>query len=63
MCMSSPDIPPPPPPPQEAKQPDSMAVRRSQRRAGGMGMGTMLTGPSGVASGALNTGGTTLLGG
>lgn len=61
VCMSSPKIPPPPPPPQEVKQPDSMAVRRSQRRAGGMG--TMLTGPSGVTAGALNTGSTSLLGG
>jgi hypothetical protein len=39
-----------------------MAERRA-RRASGMGGGTMLTGPSGVASSALNTGGTTLLGG
>jgi hypothetical protein len=61
MCMSSPNIPPPPPPPQEAKAPDSMAARRKTRPAGGMG--TMLTGPSGVSSGALSTGGTSLLGG
>lgn len=61
MCMSSPSIPPPPPPPQEAKAPDSMAARRKTRPAGGMG--TMLTGPSGVSSGALSTGGTSLLGG
>lgn len=64
MCMSSPNIPPPPPPPQETKQPAAMQSRRDRRRsAGGMGMGTMLTGPSGVASGAMNTGGTSLLGG
>lgn len=61
MCMSSPSVPPPPPPPQEAKAPDSMATRRRARPAGGMG--TMLTGPSGVSAGALNTGGTSLLGG
>jgi hypothetical protein len=61
MCMSSPNIPPPPPPPQEAKAPDAMAARRKTRPAGGMG--TMLTGPSGVSSGALSTGGTSLLGG
>ena len=61
MCMSSPSIPPPPPPPQEAKAPDTMAARRKTRPAGGMG--TMLTGPSGVSSGALSTGGTSLLGG
>lgn len=61
MCMSSPNIPPPPPPPQEVKAPDNMAARRKTRPAGGMG--TMLTGPSGVSSGALSTGGTSLLGG
>lgn len=61
MCMSSPNIPPPPPPPQEAKAPDSMAARRRTRPAGSMS--TMLTGPSGVSSGALSTGGTSLLGG
>jgi hypothetical protein len=38
-----------------------MAARRKTRPAGGMG--TMLTGPSGVSSGALSTGGTSLLGG
>lgn len=61
MCMSSPSVPPPPPPPQEPKAPDSMATRRRARPAAGMG--TMLTGPSGVSAGALNTGGTSLLGG
>lgn len=61
MCMSSPNIPPPPPPPQEAKTPDSMATRRKTRPAGGIG--TMLTGPSGVSAGALSTGSTSLLGG
>lgn len=62
MCMSTPNIPPPPPPPQEAKQADSMAVRRAQRSRPA-GMGTMLTGPSGVSSGSLTTGGTSMLGG
>ena len=38
-----------------------MASRRRARMASGMG--TMLTGPSGVSSGALNTGSTSLLGG
>lgn len=61
MCMSTPDVPAPPPPPQEAKAPDSMASRRNARKP--MQGGTLLTGPSGVASGALNTGGSTLLGG
>lgn len=61
MC-SAPKMPPPPPPPQEVKQPDSMAQRRA-RRPQGMGGGTMLTGPSGVGAGALNTGGASLLGG
>ena len=62
MCMSSPDIPPPAPPPQEGKAPDSVAQRRKTKQAG-MGGGTLLTSPSGVANHALHTGGTTLLGG
>jgi len=61
MC-SSPKIPPPPPPPQEAKQADSMNQRRAGRKVG-MGGGTLLTSPSGVASSGVNLGGTTLLGG
>lgn len=60
MC-SAPDIPPPPPPPQEAKAPDSMNARRKAKT--GLPSATLLTGPSGVAAGALNTGGSTLLGG
>lgn len=62
MCLSAPDIPPPPPPPQEAKQPDTLAERRKQRKVG-MGGGSLLTGPSGIATAAQNTGGATLLGG
>lgn len=62
MCMSSPDIPAPPPPPQEAKAPDAMSERRKVRKVG-MGGGSLLTGPSGVATSAQNTGGATLLGG
>lgn len=64
MCMSSPNIPPPPPPPQEVKQPDSANLRDSARRnrAGAMAGGSLLTGPSGVAQGALTTGKTSLLG-
>lgn len=62
MCLSSPKIPAPPPPPQETKQPDTMNQRRKQRNAG-MGGGTLLTGPSGIASSTMNTGGSTLLGG
>lgn len=64
MCMSSPDIPPPPPPPQEVKQPDSANLREGARRnrAGGMMGSSLLTGPSGVAQGALTTGRTSLLG-
>lgn len=60
--MSTPDIPEPTPPPQEAKAPDSMNMRRDKRKNTLQG-GTMLTGPSGVTSGSLNTGGNTLLGG
>lgn len=62
MCMSKPNIPAPPPPPQEVKRPDTMAVRRTTRQAG-MGAGSVLTSPSGVATSGLNLGGTTLLGG
>lgn len=64
MCMSSPNIPPPPPPPQETKQPDSANLTANARRnrAGGMMGGSLLTGPSGVAQGAMTTGRTTLLG-
>jgi hypothetical protein len=61
--MSSPNIPSPPPPPQEAKQPDSMAVRRRQRQGSGMASPTLLTGPGGVPSSGYSTGGTSLLGG
>ena len=63
MCMSKPSIPAPPPPPQGVKTPDTISAVRSTRKQQGFGGGTMLTGPSGVASGSLNTGGTTLLGG
>ncbi len=64
MCMSSPNIPPPPPPPQDIKQPDSTNLRANARsnRQGGMMGGSLLTGPSGVAPGAMTTGRTTLLG-
>jgi hypothetical protein len=61
MCLSTPDI-PKPIPPQELKQPDSLGTQR-RRKPTGAGPNTMLTGPSGVASGSLNTGGNTLLGG
>lgn len=62
MC-SAPKVPAPPPPPEPQKMPDTISAQRSKRKQGGMGNGTMLTGPSGVAAGALNTGGSTLLGG
>lgn len=62
MCMSKPNI-PPPPPPQEVKQPDSAVLRDSARRnRSGMAGGSLLTGPSGIAPGALTTGKATLLG-
>jgi len=51
-----------PPALQEAKDPDSMALRRKSR-SGNAGGGTLLTSPSGVAPSLMNTGGTTLLGG
>lgn len=60
MCLSTPKLPAPTPPPQDVKSPNSIADRRRARpTAGG---GTLLTGPSGVASTSLNTGGSTLLG-
>ena len=64
MCMSSPRIPPPPPPPQEVKQPDSanLTDKAKRNRSGAMAGGSLLTGPSGVASGAMTTGKSTLLG-
>lgn len=63
MCLSAPKIPPPPPPPQEVKQPDSANLSASARRnRSGMTGGSLLTGPSGVAQGALTTGKATLLG-
>lgn len=64
MCMSSPNIPPPPPPPQEIKQPDQaqMSANMRRNRAGSTMGGSLLTGPSGVAQGALTTGKTSLLG-
>lgn len=65
MCLSkTPNIPAPPPPPQEVKMPDTMsAVRSARSKSAGFGGGTMLTGPSGLATGTLNTAGATLLGG
>ncbi len=62
MCLSQPKIPKAGPPPQEMKQPDTMAARRMKKPMG-MGAGTLLTSPSGVASSGLNLGGSTLLGG
>lgn len=59
---NAPDDIPLPPALQEAKDPDSMALRRKSR-SGNAGGGTLLTSPSGVAPSLLNTGGTTLLGG
>ena len=62
--MSTPNIPPPPPPPQPVKQPDSVnavdAMKRN-RSSAAMGGGSLLTGPSGIATAA--TGKTSLLGG
>lgn len=64
MCVSTPKVPAAPPPPQEQKLPDTVnEAAKRKTRAVGMGGGTLLTGPSGVANSALNTGGSTLLGG
>ena len=60
MCLT-PKIPDPPPLPQEVKQPDAAGIRNSARRnRQGMGMPSLLTGPSGAA--AASTGKATLLG-
>ena len=63
MCLA-PDIPTPQAPPatQDAKPADTMQARRAKRAAAPVG-GSLLTGPSGVAQGASNLGGSTLLGG
>jgi hypothetical protein len=63
MCTSTPKMPAPAPPPQEVKQPDAIGTRRRTQQKYGMGAGTMLTSPSGVASGGPNLGSSTLLGG
>lgn len=61
MCMSPPKI-PEVKPLQEIKQPDSVNLKDSARRnrSGAMSGGSLLTGPSGVASAP--TGKSTLLG-
>jgi hypothetical protein len=58
---NKPDEIPVPPALQEAKEPDSMALRRKAR--GNTASGTLLTSPRGIQPGLMNTGGTTLLGG
>lgn len=65
MCLpKTPDI-PQQQAPQEVKPPDTAALSANARRnrAGSMSGGTLLTGPSGAATGAAPTGRTTLLGG
>ena len=68
MCVGGSSAPPPPPPPekpQEVQQPETIQAVRDKRKnadAGGMGGGTLLTGPSGVQTGALNVTKPTLLG-
>lgn len=64
MCMSTPSVPAPPPPPQAVKQPDvAVAVdgMKRNRNSAAMGGGSLLTGPSGIATAA--TAKTSLLGG
>lgn len=60
---NAPDEIPVPPAVQEAKDPDSMALRRKARGGNAAGGGTILTSPRGIQPGLTNTGGTTLLGG
>lgn len=59
---NAPDEIPVPPAAQEAKDPDSIALRRASRNRT-PGGGTLLTGVGGIQPGLMNTGGTTLLGG
>lgn len=65
MCFGgSPKVPDAPPPVQEAKQPDTAAYldkAKKNKDSSVMGGGSLLTGPSGVAS--VSTGKTSLLGG
>ena len=61
MC-STPDMPAPPPPVQDAKQPDFMAQQAARRKKALTGGGTLLTGPSGISSAAMNQARPTLLG-
>lgn len=62
MCFSSPDIQAPPPPSQDAKQADTAPVKK-KKPAAASSSGTVLTGPAGVPSSAVNTGANTVLGG
>lgn len=52
-----------PPPVQESKDPDLTALARARKKNSTIAGGTLLTSPAGVASGSLNTGAPTLLGG
>lgn len=66
MCFSSktPSVPDPAPPVQAVKQPEVQALKergKANRAASAMGGGSLLTGPTGVAS--VSTGKTSLLGG
>lgn len=62
MCMSK--SPSAPPALQQVQQPDFVAMAAARKKAAGMdlGGGTLLTGPSGIANGAMNTAAPTLLG-
>lgn len=62
MCLAdTPDI-KKPDPVQESKQPDLAALSKARKKNATAAGGTLLTGPSGVSSGALSTGAPTLLG-
>ncbi len=64
MCMSSPKMPAPTPPPQAVKPPDqaqAVDAMKRNRTSAAMGGGSLLTGPSGIAT--ASTGKTSLLGG
>jgi hypothetical protein len=69
MCMSKPKIPapvappPPPPPTQDSKLPETIKRDRKSTNSAPIAGGTLLTGPSGIASNQLPVATGTLLGG
>jgi hypothetical protein len=61
MCFSSPDI-PAPVALQDSKPADTVNMAARKKAGQANAGGTLLTGPSGIATAAMNLGGNTLLG-